>query len=529
MRAEDEEEILNETLPLPFYKQPDWEITPTFFTDFYKFGHIFQYPGDTARILTTWTPRYTHVPDKHYVVNAGLNFFIKRYMIEVFNKRFFARPEADVVDEYEQVCRECLNKKNPSVDHIRALHRLGYLPLKIYALPEGHSVPLNIPPVLMINTHADFFWLPNYFETLFSSVMWAISTSATTAQRFWKLFVKWAKKAGETDLSFVRYMGHDFSMRGMMGPEAAAISGMGHLFAFWGTDTVPAILWAARYYNATLSEAGGSVDATEHSVMCAGGDTPFQEFATFKRLLTEVYPEGITSIVSDTWDLWRVLTDYVPRLADIIHARDGKLVIRPDSGDPVRIITGNPSFIGKDHSYNCSEHPAAVGAMKLLANALGVVERPEVTGLLPLINKGALIYGDGISHERADRILAGIVDKLKMSPYNQVFGIGSYTYQMVTRDTYGWAKKGVNRWTRDGKSIPMFKRPITDDGSKASHRGIPAVYETEMSRPDWPDYYLIQNVTEDQLNNCAYEVVFCDGELKIDPTLETVRRRVQSI
>src|SRR6185503_3719116 len=364
------------------------------------------------------------------------------------------------------------------------------------------------------------FWLPNYLETLLSAGLWRIATSATTAQRYRRIFEQYAKEAGEEDLGFVDWQGHDFSCRGMGGIEDAIQSGLGHLFCFSGTDTVPAVVAAKQYYGAKLT-IGGSVPATEHSVMSAGLD--IAEFETFERLLFDVYPTGILSIVSDTWDLWKVLTDYVPRLKGKILARQGKLVIRPDSGDPVDILCGDDSMAGHSHSYKTyRDHPAFYGAIQLLATALGTDSNRQG---LPLIKNGGLIYGDSITPERADAILSKTVHKLHLSPYNVVLGIGSYTYCYVTRDTYGFAMKAT-AVRRGGEILSIFKKPVTDDGTKFSLKGIPVVYRTEWSTPDKPIYYARDMSTEDALEHCALEKVFEDGKLLVDVPFDTVRERV---
>ena len=223
-----------------------------------------------------------------------------------------------------------------------ALHDLGYLPMKIKALPEGSFVPIRVPMFTMYNTKPEFFWLTNYFETLVSTTVWMPCNSATIAFQYRKILDKYANETSSIP-EFVDWQGHDFSMRGMAGLEAALISASGHLLSFTGTDTIPAIDFLEQYYQADASKelVGGSVAATEHSVMCMGTNMGEQE--TFNRLITEIYPKGIVSIVSDTWDLWKVLTEYLPALKDEVMARDGKVVIRPDSGDPVDIICGNPN------------------------------------------------------------------------------------------------------------------------------------------------------------------------------------------
>lgn len=496
--------------------------------DFYKVGHVLQYPVGTQQVWSNWTPRSSRVQGVNKVVLFGLQYFLKRYFREVWYDTFFSQKLDDVLNLYAVIMKNTLGVVKPKVDHLVALHDLGYMPLDFYAIPEGFSVDLRIPAMVITNTKPEFFWLPNYMETLLSSVLWKPSTSATTAQQFRRLFVKHAIAAGEKDLSFIDWQGHDFSFRGMSGVEDAILSGMGHLLSFSGTDTIPAILAAAEYYDAKL-DCGGSVSATEHSVMCAGGQD--NELETFRHLIEDVYPSGIVSIVSDTWDLWKVLTDYVPSLKDKILARDGKVVIRPDSGDPVNIVCGDwpktyDSISLADLEDNLSiMDPQDKGVLRLLAQAVGVTERE---GMLPLINKMGCIYGDAINLDRADRMLTRCVQELKLSPFNQVFGIGSFAYEYVTRDTYGHAMKATAVRTADGKIVDIFKKPVTDDGIKNSLKGIPAVYRTEESTEEKPEYFVVEGATEEQLNNCAYQKVFSNGQLLVDHKFEDIRKRVRA-
>lgn len=487
-------------------------MNPLFLIDFYKVGHVSQYPEGISQVWSNWTPRSTRIFDQRHVVHFGLQYFIKKYLQDEFNSNFFGRSWSSIESEYKEVIRSTLGVKAPKVDHIAKLWAHQRLPLDIFSLPEGSSVPLNVPALVITNTTPDTFWLPNYLETLMSSVLWKPTTSATTAQRYRKLFLKYVKDAGEKDIGFIDWMGHDFSMRGMSGVEDAILSGMGHLLSFSGTDTIPAILAARDYYKADLS-IGGSVPATEHSVMCAGCEEG--EFETFRRLIQDIYPSGIVSVVSDTWDLWRVLTDYLPRLRDTILARDGKLVIRPDSGDPVNILCGDPSAE--------KESPAYLGVFRLLMRSMGYTERDNG---FPMLNKVGAIYGDSITVERADAILSRMVNELQISPYNIVFGIGSYTYEYVTRDTYGFAMKATAVRVADGSIVPIFKKPITDSGTKVSHKGIPAVYETEGLTS--VSYYVVQESKEEDLRNCAFDLVFHDGFLVKEYTFDQIRRKVRN-
>lgn len=510
------------------------KLNPLFRADFYKIGHVSQYHEDVRQVFSTWTPRSSRVPGVDKVVNFGLTMFLKEYVIKAFNDDFFARPKREVVDEYRHVIGTTLFRTNVRTDHIEALHDYGRLPLTFYSLPEGVRVPLNTPPIIVKNTNpGPFFWVTNYIETLMSNVLWKPMTSATTARRFREIFMKHARRSGEKDFGFVDWQGHDFSYRGMSGDEDAMASGLGHLLMFTGTDTIPAILAAEHYYGAKLAPGapiiGGSVAATEHSVACAS--IAYEgELGLLRRLLTEVYPTGVLSFVSDTMDLWKVLTEYIPACKDILDVRDGKLVVRPDSGDPVKIMCGDRDMYS---SWVLSEYPPAGGVLRLLAKAMGTHSRENGKPLIgkphPIfLNTGAAIYGDSISPERADEILTRCIDEIGLSPYNCVFGIGSYTYAYVTRDTYGFAMKATAYKNRAGEIVPIFKKPVTDDGGKFSHKGIVAVYDNGDGSEAEPDYVVRQNADESELDNCAYQKVFEDGTLLIDPDFETIRKRARA-
>ena len=204
--------------------------------------------------------------------------------------------------------------ENPDASLIEELHDLGYMPVKLSALKEGTVAPIRVPVLTIENTDPRFFWITNYLETLMSAEIWYPMVNATIAYQYRKLLDEFAiKTTGSTE--GVGFQGHDFSLRGLEGIEAGATSGAGHLLSFTGTDTIPAIAFLEHYYNANIEEelVGASIPATEHSVMSAGTDADSRdEFAMFKRLVTEVYPNGMVSIVSDTYDFWKVVEDILP-------------------------------------------------------------------------------------------------------------------------------------------------------------------------------------------------------------------------
>lgn len=332
-------------------------------------------------------------------------------------------------------------------------------------------------------------------------------TSATIAKQYRKVLDRFANETSSMP-EFVDWQGHDFSMRGMAGIEASLISASGHLLSFNGTDTIPAIDLLEQYYNADSDKEliGGSVSATEHSVMCMG--TIEDEIGTFKRLICEVYPKGIVSIVSDTWDLWKVLTDYMPKLKSEILKREGKVVIRPDSGDPVDIICGNPK--GKTEQER-------KGVIELLWDTFG--GQTNAKGFKELDPHIGAIYGDSITVSRAIQIC----ERLKAKGFastNVVLGIGSYTYQYNTRDTFGFAMKATYGEV-DGVGREIFKDPITDDGTKKSAKGLMKIEHTSGT------YKLIDQATWEQERQGALKEIFRDGKLLIDHTLAEIRERMK--
>lgn len=474
-------------------------INPLFLKDFYKTDHRRQYPEGTEFVYSNFTPRSTRIEGAKHVVVFGLQYLIKEYLIDAFNDNFFNNPSA--VDEYKNLIDSCLGEGVITTNHIEELHSLGYLPVEIKSLPEGTRCPIGVPFMTIENTLPNFFWITNFLETLISNIVWGAVTSATTADRYKYILSQYAKETSDNP-DFVWFQGHDFSMRGMFGIEAAMISGAAHLLSFYGTDTIPAIPFLSKYYNAT-GLIGTSVPATEHSVMCAGGE--LEEIQTFKRLLTDIYPSGIVSIVSDTWDFWGVLTQSLPEIKDMIMKRDGKVVIRPDSGDPVKIIAGDT-----ESEPGTPEHK---GAVQVLYELFGGTVNSK--GYIELDSHIGLIYGDSITVDRCEDICAKLKKK-GFASTNVVLGIGSYTYQHVTRDTYGMAVKATH-CVISGQSHPIYKNPKTDKGDKKSAMGYLMVDE---------DLNLVQNVSKQEACTGLLKCVFKDGDLVRECSLDEIRGRM---
>lgn len=483
------------------------KIKPILLTDFYKVGHPPQYPKDTTVVYSNSTARKSRFANIDHMVFFGLQYFIKEYLIKYFNENFFEGSIDEILLDYKRRITHALGGDLPSYDHIKKLHALGYLPIEIKALPEGASVPMRVPMLTIVNTLPEFYWVTNFLETIMSATLWQACTSATLAKEYRKILNRYAFETG-MPREFVQWQGHDFSFRGMSSLESAVLSGMGHLLSFTGTDTIPAIDALEEYYHADVTQelVGGSVPATEHSVMCSGEKD--SEIETFKRLITEVYPSGIVSIVSDTWDLWKVCTEYLSELKDIILARNGKVVIRPDSGIPELIICGNPDG---------ATEAERKGVVELLWDVFGGTITDN--GYKLLDSHIGTIYGDSITLERAEEICKRL--KQKGFASQVVFGIGSYTYQYNTRDTFGIAMKATYVEVA-GVGRNIFKCPVTDDGTKKSATGLLKVDVNAAG-----EYILIDTVSKEDERTGELKTVFKDGKLIKEYSLAEIRARVQ--
>lgn len=467
---------------------------PMFNTDGYKLDHRRQYPEGTQFVYSNWTARGSRVPGVDKVIFVGLQYAIQKRLMEDFEENFFGRDVDEICEEYQAMLDSYLGPTEIGTDHIRALHGLGYIPLEFKALPEGTRVPLRVPMFTVENTHPDFFWVTNYFETILSAELWMPMTSATNAAHVREALNSWATSTGQP-LDGVGFQGHDFSMRGMAGAEAANLSAMGHLVAFTGTETVPVLDFINHYYK-TDGFIAGTVPATEHSVMCAGGMESERE--TFSRLLN-LYPKGILSVVSDTWDFWGVLTNELPALKQQIMERDGKLVVRPDSGDPADIICGLNSkfyvsdFGDKDVALDDGS-PEAKGAIEVLWDEFGGTVNEA--GYKVLDEHVGLIYGDSMNYDRINDICERLEAK-GFASTNVVFGLGSFGYQYQTRDTFGFAMKATNV-VINGEEVAIFKDPKTDNGLKKSLKGRIAVTDH-----DGGDLYAVDNLSYNEYHSHA--------------------------
>ena len=509
-------------------------MNPLLLTDGYKTGHHQQYPKGTTLVYSNFTPRSNkYAPNGcDQVVSFGQQMVVQQ-IHEAFQNEFFNKPKDEVCGEMKRELSMYLGT-DYDVSHFEALHDLGYLPIHVKAIQEGTLVPIKVPVLTIYNTHPDFYWVTNYLETIISNLLWKPMTSATIAHTYRKVLTKWQEKTDAERGWFIDWQGHDFSMRGMDSVDAVISSGLGHLTSFSGTDSLPTLYGARKYYGET-EFVGGSVNATEHSVMCAGGSD--DEVGTFRRLI-ETYPTGILSVVSDTWDLWKVCTEHVVTLKDEIMARDGKLVIRPDSGDPIDILCGE-QVISRDYRDVVENaqldltHPKYKGVIELLWDVFGGTINEQ--GYKVLDNHIGAIYGDSITIDRANEICKRLEAK-GFASTNVVLGIGSFTYQFNTRDTFGFAMKATYveleeeflatpesvEWGVRTVGRNIFKDPITDDGTKKSATGL-----LWVDRNTDGDYVLYDKVTWEGEDRGYLQTIYNDGKFENTTTLTEIKNRLK--
>lgn len=561
--------------------------------DGYKSFHPYAYHPEVTEVTTNFTPRngkYSNTLDKSQVVHFGTTFVLIEVLQDMFNEQFFNIPKDQMVAEYKRVLEAYLGHE-VSTKIFEELHDLGYLPIEVRSLPEGSLVPYQVPVLTIRNTHPDFAWLPNMLETILSCYLWTLMTSSTTAFNFLKKTKESFKLSGGNE-GLTPFMCHDFSFRGDFGLEAATLAGLGHLSCFAGTDTLPAVLAAEDYYGVTVGEdlVGASVDATEHSVTCSWIEEGEEAFVDY--LMSTASKKGILSVVADTWDFWNFVTVLLPKLKDKILAREGKLVIRPDSGDPVEILCGKhfheieeevesldewkelvaevmdekfreeldaeaPTssdtqlFTSKFGSFTVTYTPDLnrhdkqyyyvdnYGSTVSKCEFVPLDPSPEDKGLIQVLweefggtvnEKGfkqldehiGAIYGDAITLARQKEIHERLMAKGFVP--DVVLGVGSYSYQYVTRDTHGSAVKATNV-IKSGKDLPISKEPKTDL-SKKSAKGLLTVTK------DSNDQYSCQNNSPREVflsDENELKAVYLDGKILKKENLLDIRQRLYEL
>jgi nicotinamide phosphoribosyltransferase len=535
-----------------------------YYVDAYKVGHKAMLAPGTTKLYGNWIPRSVKYAPKGVskIVSFGQQLTWK-WLHDTFQENFFNLPKEEAMQFGKDMSMMLMIPYDDA--HFGDLYDLGYLPMRVKSLPEGIETNPNIVHMSFINTVDGFAWLVLYLETIVSSLAWKPATAATIALQYRRNLTEWVMKTDPANAWLIPYLAHDFSARGLNPHDMVAV-GLGHATSFRGSDTIITIPAARYYYGEPMNEVViNSVNASEHSVTCTGifyyegklraglafdaimeyysfdapcegsvEDPDYKAIAEWMNLRDWLkrFPVGILSVVSDTFDLWKLITYILPRLKDQIMAREGKLVVRPDSGDPVDIICGTPSTYAGYKSPGYENLPEAKGVIELLWDIFGGTINEQGNKVLdPHI--GA-IYGDSITLERQISIYERLLAK-GFACTNIVLGVGSFTYQFNTRDTMGYAAKGA--WFEIEEKITgrdfedtyregfdIFKDPITDDGTKKSLKGRCAVHQDENG-----EYYVKVQCTEQEENEGLLQVIYEDGKFYNQITLTEVRANLEKL
>jgi nicotinamide phosphoribosyltransferase len=460
-------------------------VNPILLSDSYKVSHWKQYPHGTEKVYSYFESRGGRFPK---TVFFGLQAILMKYLV----KRGPFDEAIAITDLWE--AREILKQHMPGSfneegwDHVQRIHR-GNFPVVIHAVPEGSVVPTSNVLMTVENTCPKCFWVTNYLETLLSQV-WYPMTVATQSYYIRQAILQYLNETSDSRTTGldVTFKLHDFGFRGVSSVESAVLGGMAHLVNFQGSDTMAGVWGAKHYYNEPC--AGFSIPASEHSTITSWGKDG--ELAAFGNMLDQ-YPTGLVACVSDSFNIYAACEKlWGEALRERVLARDGVLVIRPDSGNPSDVVMQCLTILGERFGYDINHK-----------------------GFRVLNPKVRIIQGDGVDHNT----IIAILQRMKEASWaaeNIAFGMGGALLQQVDRDTQKCAFKCSWVGFADGSERDVFKQPLTDSG-KNSKRGRLALTQINGE---------FATVREDQLRGPnLLQKVFENGTIHLTQTFKEVRER----
>lgn len=447
-------------------------------TDSYKVSHYRQYPPRTQRVYSYFESRGGRFET---VVFFGLQYYLERYLAgAVITRECIDAAETFLASHFDRP--GLFNRAG--WEHVLHAHG-GRLPVRIRAVPEGTPVPVRNVLLTIENTDPACFWLTNYLETLLVQ-LWYGCTVATLSREMKRLILSFLERTG--DPALIDFKLHDFGFRGVSSVESAAVGSAAHLVNFRGTDTLVGCVLAGRVYDAGM--AGFSIPAAEHSTQTAWGRA--HEVNAYRNMLTK-FPTGNVAVVSDSYDIFHACRElWGGALRDAVLARDGTVVVRPDSGEPVQTVLQVLSILGERFGTSTNQK-----GYRLLP--------PQVR----------VIQGDGVDYDQIQRILSALAQH-GWSADNVSFGIGGSLLQKLNRDTQQFAFK-CSSVIVAGKARDVFKAPV-GDASKASKPG-----RLKLVRRDGG----VTTVREEEPGEDLLREVFRDGEIVVRDRWDDVRARAR--
>lgn len=440
-------------------------------TDSYKASQWKQYPENSSYLFSYLESRGGLYPE---TIFFGLQYYLKEYLSKSIS--------VDDVEEAKSFFEEHGVDFNYDGWMYIAKELKGRLPVKIKAVKEGTKVPIKNILMSIESTDPKVFWIVNWLETLLSKVWYPI-TVATQLFNLRKLIYDSLLKSSEDPNSEIDFKLHSFGYRGASSEETAGIGGAAELISFKGTDTINGIIFAKKYYNSGI--CGFSINASEHSTITSWGKD--NELLAYKNMITQFAKPGkIFACVSDSYNIFNAIENLWGSLLkeDLIKSQ-ATLVIRPDSGNPVEVVS------------KC---------LNIMDNKFGSTINYKGYKVL---NNVRLIQGDGVNPNSIKEILSRI-NLEGFSTTNIAFGMGGASLQgssnnLINRDTQKFAFK-ASAIKVDNNLRDIFKDPITDPQKRSKSGRLDLVFNKQF------ETLPIQENLESRLNS-QLVLVFENGKL----------------
>lgn len=474
--------------------------------DTYKNTNPDAMPEGLTKLTSYITPRKSMFKNIDKVVFFGLQGFIQEFLIDLVNETFFKRDKEEVLAEYKSYLDTQIGEQSYDISRIAALHDLGYLPIKMKALPEGSVVNMGVPCIELTNTHPDFAWVVQWIECVAQSELFGTCNWATMAHEYRKLANKFYEKT--TDDADPAMAMADFGFRGL-GVDNGIRASSSWLLSFNKTSTIPAMQYIDKMYDAECvkNHIGIGAVSLEHATVCSNLAVCETEENLLRRLLTTVYKDTSFSYVSDSFDYWSLVNDTLPKLKKEIMEHNGKFLVRPDSGDIVEI---------------------SVKTVQKLYETFGGTTNSK--GYKELNPKVGIIYGDGCQYSKIEEIWTRL-EKLGFAADTILFGVGAFSFTAMctpedgmvclTRDTFGFAMKSTDCVIND-KEYTIQKNPKTDQNHlKKSHKGLCCVTK-DGDNFVCHDGYTSETLPADNLLRTVYR----DGQFVRTTNFAEIRERL---
>ena len=399
-------------------------------SDSYKFTHNPQYPKGTTKAISYLESRGGIFDN---TVFYGLQFLLKKHFEGVVVTRQDVDKAKKIID----------NHIGPNIFNYEDWLRIvnvhgGKIPIRIKAVPEGTVLKTSNVLMTVENTDEELPWITNFCESILLQLWYPITVS-TLSREIKKNIIKYLKKttsySKEEIQNLCKFSLNDFGYRGASSDESAAIGGSAHIVNFSGSDNISAIDLIMTYYN-TDEMLAFSIPASEHSTITSWGEE--NEVKAYENML-DAYPTGIRACVSDSYNILRACEElWGGKLREKVLNLNGRLVIRPDSGDPVQTLKK---------------------VFHILWDKFG--GRTNSKGFKVLDDHVRVIQGDGVNYESIIEILDMMVEE-GFSAENIVFGMGGALLQKVDRDTQKFAFKCCSI-TINGEERDVQKHPLEVD------------------------------------------------------------------